>query len=139
LVIILTIAMDGIDYIGGQYTLTFIPGQSAAGDNLQCVNLTLLNDHSLENNETLLVTLGSAQQDTGVVRIPTSRRELLITILEAPATDSRLMKCYSTALIFPHELFSYPDWNEGGVLSSDRRGPSICNSVCSPVSRRAGT
>ena len=96
--------MDGIDYIGGQYTLTFTPGQSAAGDNLQCVNLTLLNDHSLENNETLLVTLGSAQQDTGVVRIPTSRRELLLTILETPATDSRLMKCYKYCVNIPSRI-----------------------------------
>ena len=88
------LAMDGIDYIGGQYTLTFIPGQSAAGDNLQCVNLTILYEVSLESNETILVTLSSKQQDTGVVRISSTRRELLLTILEIPATNSMLIACY---------------------------------------------
>ena len=87
----LSLAIDGRDYIGGQFILTFISGQSVDGNNLQCINLTILDDNSLEYNETLLITLNSTQQDAGVVMISTIRRKLLLTIIETPSSDSTFL------------------------------------------------
>ena len=86
--IIFNSAIDGVDYIGGKFTVTFTSGLAATGNNLQCFNLTLLNDESLENNETLLMTLSSSQQDAGFVRISSTRKELFLTIIERPGSDS---------------------------------------------------
>lgn len=89
---ILLLAIDGKDYIGGRFVLTFTSGQSATGNNLQCIELVLLDDHSLESNETLLVTLNASQQDAGVVRISSTQRELLLMIIELPNSDSMFIE-----------------------------------------------
>ena len=80
----LSLAIDGKDYIGGTFTLIFIPGQSASGNNLICVNLTILNDNLLEYNETFIVTLNSTQQDSNYIRISTRQNITLVTIIEDP-------------------------------------------------------
>eukprot|EP00731_Ephydatia_muelleri_P007287 Em0003g1535a len=77
-------AIDGKDYIGGTFTLMFIPGQSASSNNLICVNLTILNDYLLEYNETFIVTLNSTQQDSNYIRISTIQNITLVTIIEDP-------------------------------------------------------
>ena len=48
----------------------------------------MLNDNTLENNETVLITLNSTQQDAGIVRISNAHNELLLTIIEDPSSDS---------------------------------------------------
>ena len=80
----LSLAIDEKDYIGGTFTLIFIPGQSASGNNLICVNLTILNDYLLEYNETFIVTLNSTQQDSNYIRISTRQNITLVTIIEDP-------------------------------------------------------
>ena len=87
---ILLLAIDGKDYIGGTFTLTFTSGQSAGENNLQCINLTLLNDNELEYDETLLVTLTSSPQDADVVRVSSTQNQSLITIVEVPTRDGIL-------------------------------------------------
>ena len=76
--------MDGKDYIGGQFTLTFMSGQSAAGNNLQCINIIIFDDETLENDETLVVSLNTTQQDSGFVRISFIQSASLLTIMEDP-------------------------------------------------------
>lgn len=68
----------------------FASVQSAKGKNLQCFDLTLFDDHSFENNETLKVILNSTQHDADVVRISKSQSELLLIIIELPTNDSML-------------------------------------------------
>ena len=68
--------------------LTFTSGQSAqAGKNLQCINLTLLNDPASGNNRTLVLTLNSTQQDANVVRISSVQQELILTITNVLTTS----------------------------------------------------
>ena len=88
--IIFSIALDGKDYIGGQFTLTFASGQSAMGENLQCFDLIIINDHILETNETLAVTLNSSRADSDVVRILSTQWKLIVTIVDDPNENSRL-------------------------------------------------
>ena len=84
------LAIDGKDYIGGAFTLTFTSGQSTRGNNLQCINLTLLNDNELEYDESLLVTLTSSPQDAAVVKISSTQNQSLITIVDIPTRDGIL-------------------------------------------------
>ena len=84
-----TIAIDGKDYIGGTFTLTFTSGQSAAGDNLQCLSIMIINDHSLEYDELFVVTLNTSQQDASIVRISNTQSSTLVTIIEDPVADSK--------------------------------------------------
>lgn len=65
----------------------FTSGQSAAGNNLQCIDLIIIDDHVLENNETLIVTLNSTVQDADIVQISPTKRELLLTIIESATVD----------------------------------------------------
>ena len=90
---IILLAIDGKDYIGGAFTLTFTSGQSAGGNNLQCINLTLLNDNQLEYDESLLVTLTSSPQDAANVRISSTQNQSLITIVDVPTRDGTLECC----------------------------------------------
>eukprot|EP00731_Ephydatia_muelleri_P007059 Em0003g1307a len=80
-------AINGKDYNGGQFILVFTSGQSAAGNNLQCIDLIIIDDHVLENNETLIVTLNSTVQDADIVQISPTKRELLLTIIESATVD----------------------------------------------------
>ena len=54
-----------------------------------CVDLPILNDHSLEYNETLLVELIATPQDSAFVKIAHARNSLLVNIIE-DAQDSML-------------------------------------------------
>ena len=87
-------AIDGKDYIGGQFNVTFTPGQSATGNKTQCIDLVLLNDYTLENDETLIVTLNLSRQDADVVRIPSAHSVLLLTILEESSKDGMSNLCW---------------------------------------------
>lgn len=90
--IILCLAIDGKDYIGGSFVLTFTPGQSASGDNLKCVDIVIINDHALEYNETLDISLNSTKQYSDVVRISITQNNLLLTIIE-DAQDGMFSYC----------------------------------------------
>lgn len=82
-----TLAIDGRDFIGGRFALTFTPGQSATGNNLQCLNILIINDHTLEYDETFIVTLESSVQDTDIVRISYTENTTLVSIIENPGAD----------------------------------------------------
>ena len=82
-----TLAIDGRDFIGGRFALTFTPGQSATGNNLQCLNILIINDHTLEYDETFIVTLECSVQDTDVVRISYTENTTLVSIIENPEAD----------------------------------------------------
>ena len=81
-------AIDGKDYIGGNFTLVFTSGQSAVGNNLQCIDLVLIDDHEFENEERLSIMLISTPEFASVVRISPIKKELLVLINEIPTTDS---------------------------------------------------
>lgn len=83
-------AIDGKDYIGGEFKLTFSPGQSMSGNNSQCIDLIIINDHLLEHNETLLILLNSTKEDANIVKVSSAGAELLLTILEISPSDSML-------------------------------------------------
>ena len=82
-------AIDGKDYIGGNFTLVFTSGQSAIGNNLQCIDLVLIDDHEFENEERLFIVLNSTPEFASVVRISPAKKELLVLINEIPTTDSK--------------------------------------------------
>eukprot|EP00731_Ephydatia_muelleri_P007285 Em0003g1533a len=81
-------AIDGKDYIGGEFKLTFSPGQSMSGNNSQCIDLIIINDHLLEHNETLLIILNSTKEDANIVKVSSAGAELLLTILEISPSDT---------------------------------------------------
>ena len=89
-----TLAIDGRDYIGGAFTVTFTSGQSAAGISLQCLDIEIINDHSLEYNKVFSVTLNTSQQDASVVRISNTQYRTLVTITEDPEADSKYKSTY---------------------------------------------
>lgn len=60
------------------------------GENLQCFDLIIINDHILETNETLAVALNSSRADSDVVRILSTQWELIVTIVDDPNENSRL-------------------------------------------------
>ena len=82
-------AIDGKNYIGGNFTLVFTSGQSAVGNNLQCIDLVLIDDHEFENDERFSITLISTPEFASVVRISPIKKELLVLINEIPTTDSK--------------------------------------------------
>ena len=82
-------AIDGKDYVGGNFTLIFTSGQSAVGNNLQCINLVLIDDREFENEESLSITLNSTPDFSSVVIISPAKKELLLLINEIPTTDSK--------------------------------------------------
>ena len=82
-------AIDGKDYVGGNFTLVFTSGQSAIGNNLQCIDLVLIDDHEFENEERLFIALNSTPEFASVVRISPAKKELLVLINEIPTTDSK--------------------------------------------------
>ena len=82
-------AIDGKDYVGGNFTLVFTSGQSAIGNNLQCMDLVLIDDHEFENEERLFIALNSTPEFASVVRISPAKKELLLLINEIPTTDSK--------------------------------------------------
>ena len=89
-------AIDGKDYIGGNFTLVFTFGQLAVGNNLQCIDLVLIDDHEFENDERFSITLISTPEFASVVRISPIKKELLVLINEIPTTDSKFM--YKTVI-----------------------------------------
>ena len=82
-------AIDGKDYIGGELTLVFSPGQSAMGNNMQCISLAIIDDHALEKDEWLSISLSPSLEFASVVRISLAKRDVLVLINEVPSTDSK--------------------------------------------------
>ena len=60
------------------------------GENLQCFDLIIINDHILETNETLAITLNSSRADSDGVRILSTQWKLIVTIVDDPNENSRL-------------------------------------------------
>ena len=76
------VATPNIDYVNIQNNITLPSGFSALHDDKICINITILNDHSLENNEKFEVMLSATPQDEDVVLV--SEAYDVITIIEDP-------------------------------------------------------
>ena len=73
-----------MDYVSFESNITFTSGQSATGDNQQCVFIPLLDDDVLEGNESFAVLITPAPGDEGVVVINSTDEMITVVIQEDP-------------------------------------------------------
>ncbi len=66
--------------------ITFISGQNATGDNQQCVFIPILDDATLECNETFDLLVTPTAEDADALNITS---QLLTVTIEEDSTDSK--------------------------------------------------
>lgn len=70
------------DYLPIDMNVTFVSGQNSTGDNQQCVFIPLIDDATLEGNETFNVIINTTADDDDVVNI--TAQVITVTIEEDP-------------------------------------------------------
>ena len=68
------------DYLPIDMNVTFVSGQNSTGDNQQCVFIPLIDDTTLEGNETFNVLINTTADDDDVVNI--TAQVITVTIEE---------------------------------------------------------
>ncbi len=56
---------DGLDYLGGPFSVTFGPG----ANDRQCIDITLLGDNIVEVTETFTAAIVISSEDSGFVQL----------------------------------------------------------------------
>ena len=70
------------DYLPIDMNVTFVSGQNSTGDNQQCVFIPLIDDTTLEGNETFEVLINTTADDDNIVNI--TAQVITVTIEEDP-------------------------------------------------------
>ena len=70
------------DYLPIDMNVTFVSGQNSTGDNQQCVFIPLIDDTTLEGNETFDVLINTTADDEDIVNI--TAQVITVTIEEDP-------------------------------------------------------
>ena len=85
------------DYLPIDMNVTFTSGQNSTGDNQQCVFIPLIDDTTLEGNETFDVLVNTTADDEDIVNI--TAQVITVTVEEDP-NDCKYTRLYNTPSMF---------------------------------------